>query len=93
VIADWIVAIIGLFFLTQSENTVGIDQPDQGSDDRDSDIVNGGGINVDLIHRLGEAETQHQIQLLRHSVGSEKLVNYFSGGCVPANVQSELVEH
>jgi hypothetical protein len=34
VIADWIVAIMGRFFLTLNGNTVGIDQPDQGSDDR-----------------------------------------------------------
>jgi hypothetical protein len=34
VIADWIVAIMGRFFLTQNGNTVGIDRPDRGSDDR-----------------------------------------------------------
>jgi hypothetical protein len=49
-------------------------------------------MNVDLIHRLGEAETQHQIHLLRHSGGSEKLMNFLGRACITANVQSELVE-
>jgi hypothetical protein len=53
VIADWIVAIMGRFFLTQYGNTVGVDRPDYESDDRDRDIMNGREVNVDLIYSLG----------------------------------------
>ena len=34
VIADWMVAIMGRFFLTQNGNTARVDRPDDGSDDR-----------------------------------------------------------